>query len=52
MSSENTLFESMSPNLIVANVNHSVDYYVRTLGFAQIASVPDGNVLMLAEDAK
>ena len=34
-------FESLSPNLIVENVNHSVDFYVKQLGFVMVASVPD-----------
>ena len=33
--------ESLSPNLIVADVNRSVDFYTGKLGFTKIASVPD-----------
>jgi uncharacterized glyoxalase superfamily protein PhnB len=38
-------FESLSPNLIVADVNKAVDYYTKTLGFTRIASVPESGVL-------
>jgi uncharacterized glyoxalase superfamily protein PhnB len=34
-------FESLSPNLIVDDVNKAVDFYAKTLGFALIASVPE-----------
>src|SRR5882757_8012824 len=34
-------FESVSPNLVVENVNKAVDYYTKNLGFALIASVPE-----------
>ncbi len=34
-------FESLSPNLIVSDVNKAVDYYTKTLGFSLIASVPE-----------
>lgn len=39
-----TQFESLSPNLIVNDVNTSVDYYTSTLGFTLIASVPETGV--------
>lgn len=32
---------SLSPNLIAANVNRSVDFYTRELGFTLVASVPE-----------
>ena len=34
-------FKSLSPNLIVADVNNSVDFYERVLGFSKAASVPE-----------
>lgn len=34
-------FESFSPNLIAADVNKTVEYYTKTLGFNLIASVPE-----------
>src|SRR6185295_3663914 len=34
-------FESLSPNLIVNDVNKAVDFYTKTLGFSLIASVPE-----------
>ena len=37
-------FESPSPNLIASDVNKTVDYYVKTLGFSLIASVPEKGV--------
>ena len=37
----NIHFESLSPNLIVADVNRSVEYYKENLGFSLIASVPE-----------
>jgi len=36
-----TEFESLSPNVIVDNVNEAVDFYTRHLGFSLIASVPE-----------
>ncbi len=41
MSKGSVELESLSPNLIVADVNRSVDFYTSKLGFAKIASVPD-----------
>lgn len=41
MNSSSISFDSLSPNLIVANVNHSVQFYTDVLGFTLIASVPD-----------
>jgi uncharacterized glyoxalase superfamily protein PhnB len=38
---EKVNFESLSPNLVVADVNKAVNYYTTTLGFALIASVPE-----------
>ncbi len=32
---------TLSPNLIAADVNRSVDFYTRELGFTLVASVPD-----------
>lgn len=37
-------FESLSPNLIAADVNKTVAYYTQTLGFSLIASVPETGV--------
>lgn len=37
-------FESLSPNLIAADVNKTVEYYTKTLGFSLIASVPETGV--------
>lgn len=34
------LFESLSPNVIVDDVNKSVEYYTINLGFSLIASMP------------
>ncbi|MBL7864696.1 MAG: VOC family protein [Cyclobacteriaceae bacterium] len=42
---QETVFESLSPNLIVADVNQSVDFYVRQLQFKKIASVPETGIL-------
>jgi uncharacterized glyoxalase superfamily protein PhnB len=33
--------ESLSPNIIVDDVNKAIDYYTSVLGFALIASVPE-----------
>lgn len=33
--------ESISPNLVADNVNASVDFYTKNLGFTLIASVPE-----------
>src|SRR5512137_2940244 len=38
-------FESLSPNLIVGNVNRSVQFYTDVLGFTLVASVPDSGTL-------
>lgn len=45
MSKGSAELESLSPNLIVADVNRSVDFYTSKLGFAKIASVPDSGKL-------
>lgn len=45
MSKDAIELESLSPNLIVADVNRSVDFYSSKLGFAKIASVPDSGKL-------
>ncbi len=37
-------FESLSPNLITADVNKTVEYYTKTLGFRLIASVPETGI--------
>jgi len=34
-------FESLSPNLIAVDVNKTVEYYIKTLGFSLIACVPE-----------
>ena len=34
-------FQSLSPNLIVADVNRSVEFYEGMLGFVKLASVPE-----------
>ncbi|HZY78588.1 MAG TPA: VOC family protein [Cyclobacteriaceae bacterium] len=36
-----TTLESISPNLIADNVNASVDFYTKYLGFKLVASVPE-----------
>lgn len=41
MNAPSISFDSLSPNLIVGNVNRSVQFYTDVLGFALIASVPD-----------
>ena len=41
MEKKTTEFESLSPNLIVKDVNRSVDFYVNQLGFVMLFSVPD-----------
>jgi uncharacterized glyoxalase superfamily protein PhnB len=45
MSKDVVELESLSPNLIVADVNCSVDFYTGKLGFTRIASVPDSGKL-------
>jgi uncharacterized glyoxalase superfamily protein PhnB len=37
-------FKSLSPNLIASDVNKTVEYYTKTLGFSLIASVPETGV--------
>ncbi len=44
MISVNPSFESLSPNLIVSDVNRSVEFYVSLLGFTRLASVPDSGI--------
>ena len=41
MAASEVSFDSLSPNLIVADVNRSVKFYKDVLGFTQIASVPE-----------
>jgi uncharacterized glyoxalase superfamily protein PhnB len=41
---EKPILESLTPNVIVSNVNKTVDYYSRFLGFTLIASVPETGV--------
>jgi uncharacterized glyoxalase superfamily protein PhnB len=41
MAASEVSFDSLSPNLIVADVNRSVKFYTDVLGFALIASVPE-----------
>ncbi len=48
MTSVNPSFESLSPNLIVSDVNRSVEFYVGLLGFTQLASVPDSGIFSWA----
>ena len=36
-----TTLESLSPNLVADNVNASVDFYTKHLGFKLVASVPE-----------
>jgi len=36
--------QSLSPNLVASDVNKTVDYYTKTLGFSLIASVPEKGV--------
>lgn len=38
-------FKSLSPNLMVTDVNLTLDFYVNVLGFAKIATVPDSGKL-------
>jgi uncharacterized glyoxalase superfamily protein PhnB len=38
---KNISFESLSPNVIVDDVNKAVDFYSKYLGFALIVSVPE-----------
>lgn len=37
--------KSLSPNLMVNNVNETVDFYVNVLGFSKIVTVPDSGKL-------
>jgi lactoylglutathione lyase len=41
---EKPILESLTPNVIVSDVNKTVDYYSRFLGFTLIASVPEAGV--------
>lgn len=41
MTSEPIKFQSLSPNLVVADVNRSIDFYINVLGFTFVASKPD-----------
>lgn len=45
MNASSISFESLSPNLIVANVNRSVQFYADVFGFTLVASVPDSGSL-------
>lgn len=45
MSKDSVELESLSPNLVVADVNRSVEFYTEKLGFTKIASVPDSGKL-------
>jgi uncharacterized glyoxalase superfamily protein PhnB len=40
--------KSLSPNLIVNNVNETIDFYVNVLGFKKIMSVPESGNLVWA----
>jgi len=44
MKTQKIEFESLSPNVIVDDVNKAVDYYTTLLGFSMIASVPQSGV--------
>jgi uncharacterized glyoxalase superfamily protein PhnB len=37
-------FESLSPNIIVDDVNKAIDYYTTIFGFTLLASVPEAGV--------
>ena len=41
MPSINSTFESLSPNMIVDDVNLTIDYYINNFGFIAVATVPD-----------
>ena len=41
---EKPILESLTPNVIVSDVNKTVDYYSHFLGFTLIASVPETGV--------
>ena len=51
---KNIHFESLSANLIVGDVNKSVEYYTKNLDFSLIASVPESGsynrVMVMRED--
>jgi uncharacterized glyoxalase superfamily protein PhnB len=40
--------KSLSPNLMVNNVNETIDFYVNVLGFKKIMSVPESGNLVWA----
>ena len=42
------VFKKLTPNLIVANVERSLAFYVDTLGFARGATVPDASPFVFA----
>ena len=42
------LFKKLTPNLLVANVERSLAFYVETLGFARGMTVPDASPLVFA----
>ena len=39
---------SLSPNLMVNDVNQTLDFYVNTLGFKKVMTVPDSGNLVWA----
>jgi lactoylglutathione lyase len=41
-------FKKLTPNLLVANVERSLAFYVETLGFARGMTVPDASPLVFA----
>lgn len=40
--------KSLSPNLMVNDVNQTLDYYINTLGFKKVMTVPDSGNLVWA----
>ena len=42
------LFKKLTPNLLVANVERSLAFYVETLGFARGMTVPDASPFVFA----
>jgi len=42
------VFKKLTPNLLVANVERSLAFYVDTLGFSRGMTVPDGSPLVFA----
>ncbi|MEM7107422.1 MAG: VOC family protein [Bacteroidota bacterium] len=47
-----TRFNSLTPNLMVENVNETINYYHAVLGFEKISSVPEEGDLVWASMKK